>query len=480
MPFYDELMASTAIRHILVRHEQGAGHAAEGYAAASGRVGVAIATSGPGATNLVTAIADAHMDSVPMIAITGQVFSTLDGHRRVPGGRHRRHHDADHEALVPGHRPGRRARRPSPRRTRSRRPAAPAPCWWTSPKTPSRSRRRSSGRRRSTCPATVRSPRRTASRSSRPPSCWSRPKRPVLYVGGGVIRSGATAELLELAEETGAPVVTTLMARGAFPDSHPQHLGMPGMHGTVPAVLGAAGERPDHRARRPLRRPGHRQGRRVRAERQGRARRHRPGRDRQDPPRRRADRGRRERRHRRPARRLRRHRRRRPRPTSPTGGRSSTSSGRLPARLHRARRRAALAAGHHPAHRRAHRPRGDLRRRRRPAPDVGGAVHQVRAPARLAQLRRRRHHGLRGPGRDGRQGRPARPRGLGDRRRRLLPDDQPGARDLHDQRHPDQGRDHQQLVARHGAAVADPVLRRPALVHRPQHRATTRAACPTS
>ena len=79
MPFYDELMASTSIRHILVRHEQGAGHAAEGYAAASGKVGVAIATSGPGATNLVTAIADAHMDSVPMIAITGQVFSTSMG-----------------------------------------------------------------------------------------------------------------------------------------------------------------------------------------------------------------------------------------------------------------------------------------------------------------------------------------------------------------------------------------------------------------
>ena len=79
MPFYDELMASTSIRHILVRHEQGAGHAAEGYAAASGTVGVAIATSGPGATNLVTAIADAHMDSVPIIAITGQVFSTSMG-----------------------------------------------------------------------------------------------------------------------------------------------------------------------------------------------------------------------------------------------------------------------------------------------------------------------------------------------------------------------------------------------------------------
>ena len=79
MPFYDELMASTAVRHILVRHEQGAGHAAEGYASASGKLGVAIATSGPGATNLVTAIADAYMDSVPLLALTGQVFSTSMG-----------------------------------------------------------------------------------------------------------------------------------------------------------------------------------------------------------------------------------------------------------------------------------------------------------------------------------------------------------------------------------------------------------------
>ena len=79
IPFYDELMASTAIRHILVRHEQGAGHAAEGYASSTNKVGVAIATSGPGATNLVTAIADAYMDSVPVLIITGQVFSTLMG-----------------------------------------------------------------------------------------------------------------------------------------------------------------------------------------------------------------------------------------------------------------------------------------------------------------------------------------------------------------------------------------------------------------
>ena len=84
----------------------------------------------------------------------------------------------------------------------------------------------------------------------------------MLYVGGGVIRSEASAELLKLAELTGAPVVTTLMARGAFPDSHPQHLGMPGMHGSVPAVLAPAAERPARLARRPLRRPRDRQGRR--------------------------------------------------------------------------------------------------------------------------------------------------------------------------------------------------------------------------
>ncbi len=156
LPFYDPLMASTAIRHILVRHEQGAGHAAEGYAAASGRVGVCIATSGPGATNLVTAIADAHMDSVPLVAITGQVFSTLMGTDAFQ--------EADivgitmpitkHSFLVTD--PGRHPARRSPRRTRSPRPAAPARCSSTSRRTRSRTRRRSSGRPRSTCPATAR------------------------------------------------------------------------------------------------------------------------------------------------------------------------------------------------------------------------------------------------------------------------------------------------------------------------------------
>lgn len=236
IPFYDELMAQDAIRHILVRHEQGAGHAAEGYAAATGRVGVAIATSGPGATNLVTAIADAYMDSVPLLAITGQVFSTLMGS------------DAFQEADIVG------ITMPITKHsilvTRAEDvPAAIASAYHIA----------STGR-----PGPVLVDITKDAQQNRAPFIWPpkvdlpgyRPitkahgkqvqtaaalfvaaKKPVLYVGGGVIRAHASAELLALAEATGAPVVTTLMARGAFPDSHQQHLGMPGMHGTVPAVL---------------------------------------------------------------------------------------------------------------------------------------------------------------------------------------------------------------------------------------------------
>ena len=105
LPAYDPLFDSTAVRHILVRHEQGAGHAAEGYAQATGQVGVCMATSGPGATNLVTPIADAYMDSVPIVAITGQVAVGRDRHGRLPGGRHPRHHAADHQAQLPGQGP---------------------------------------------------------------------------------------------------------------------------------------------------------------------------------------------------------------------------------------------------------------------------------------------------------------------------------------------------------------------------------------
>ncbi len=236
IPFYDELMASKAIRHILVRHEQGAGHAAEGYAAATGRVGVAIATSGPGATNLVTAIADAYMDSVPIVVITGQVFSNLMGTDAfqeadivgitMPITKHSflvtRPEDvpmtlaAAHHIASTG--------RPGPVLVDITKDAQQksAPFAW--PK-----KLDLPGYR----PVTKANSKKVLAAAQ----LLAGASKPVIYVGGGVIRAGASAELLTFVEAVGAPVVTTLMARGAFPDSHPLHVGMPGMHGTVPAVL---------------------------------------------------------------------------------------------------------------------------------------------------------------------------------------------------------------------------------------------------
>ncbi|WP_309066943.1 acetolactate synthase large subunit [Microbacterium sp.] len=236
MPVYDPLMDASGLRHILVRHEQGAGHAAEGYAAASGKVGVCIATSGPGATNLVTAIADAYMDSVPLVAITGQVFSTLMGT------------DAFQEADIVGitmpitkHSflvkkasdiPGAIAAafeiastgRPGPVLVDITKDAQQdvVPFVWPP---------------RIDLPGYRPVTKAHGKQIQAAAALLAQARKPVLYVGGGVIRAEASTELRALAEATGAPVVTTLMARGAFPDSHPQHLGMPGMHGTVPAVL---------------------------------------------------------------------------------------------------------------------------------------------------------------------------------------------------------------------------------------------------
>ena len=237
IPFYDELMADTDIRHILVRHEQGAGHAAEGYAASSNRVGVAIATSGPGATNLVTAIADAYMDSVPMLAITGQVFSTLmgtDAFQEVdiigitmPITKHSIlvKDAADVPAAIASAYHIATTGRPGPVLVDITKDAQQnsAPFVWP-PKLDLPGYR----------PVTKAHGKQITAAAE----LLAAAKRPVFYVGGGVIRSKASDELLELVEKTGVPVVTTLMARGAFPDSHDQHLGMPGMHGTVPAVLG--------------------------------------------------------------------------------------------------------------------------------------------------------------------------------------------------------------------------------------------------
>ncbi|MFB2581189.1 acetolactate synthase large subunit [Herbiconiux sp. P15] len=236
IPFYDELMVQDDIRHILVRHEQGAGHAAEGYAASSGRVGVAIATSGPGATNLVTAIADAYMDSVPLLAITGQVFSHLMGT------------DAFQEADIVG------ITMPITKHSFLVKDAADVPATIAAAYQIA-----TTGRPGPVLVDITKDAQQNSFEFSWPPKVdlpGYRPitkahgkqiqaaaqllieaKKPVFYVGGGVIRAEASPELLALAEATGVPVVTTLMARGAFPDSHPQNLGMPGMHGTVPAVL---------------------------------------------------------------------------------------------------------------------------------------------------------------------------------------------------------------------------------------------------
>jgi len=237
IPFYDELLADTDIRHILVRHEQGAGHAAEGYAASSNRIGVAIATSGPGATNLVTAIADAYMDSVPLLAITGQVFSTLmgtDAFQEVdiigitmPITKHSIlvKSAADVPAAIASAYHIATTGRPGPVLVDITKDAQQnsAPFVWP-PKLDLPGYR----------PVTKAHGKQILAAAE----MLAAASRPVFYVGGGVIRSKASEQLLELVEATGVPVVTTLMARGAFPDSHEQHLGMPGMHGTVPAVLG--------------------------------------------------------------------------------------------------------------------------------------------------------------------------------------------------------------------------------------------------
>ena len=234
LPTYDPLLSS-CIRHILVRHEQGAGHAAEGYAWATGRTGVCIATSGPGATNLVTALADAYMDSVPVVAITGQVSTAMVGT------------DAFQEADITG------ITLPITKHNElvtdaDRIPAAIAEAFHIA----------STGR---PGPVLVDIPKDIQQAQM----TWSWPpvlalpgyqvpgdpdpaaiaaaaallhaaRRPVLYVGGGVIKASAHEELLRLAELAQAPVTTTLMARGAFPDTHPLALGMPGMHGCYTAV----------------------------------------------------------------------------------------------------------------------------------------------------------------------------------------------------------------------------------------------------
>jgi acetolactate synthase I/II/III large subunit len=235
LPAYDPLFDSRRIRHILVRHEQGAGHAASGYAYATGRVGVCMATSGPGATNLVTPIADAYMDSVPMVAITGQVPSRAIGTDAfqeadirgitMPITKHN-YLVTDPAEIAPAIAEAfyiAASGRPGPVLVDIAKDALQATTRFAWPQTLALPGYR----------PTVRPHGRQVRQAAQ---LIAASRRPVLYVGGGVIKARASEALRELAELTGIPVVTTLMARGAFPDSHRQHLGMPGMHGTVAAV----------------------------------------------------------------------------------------------------------------------------------------------------------------------------------------------------------------------------------------------------
>lgn len=234
LPAYDPLLDSP-IRHVLARHEQGAGHMAEGYAMATGKVGVAMATSGPGATNLITPLQNAMMDSTPLVAITGQVASTSIGSDAFQEAyttglamHCTKHsylvHDADkipeivHEAfhLASTGRPG-PVLIDIPKDVLNRETTWHLPTLAGLP-----------GYR----PTSEGHPKQVKAAAKLIESA----ERPVLYVGGGVIAAGAAAELLEYAELINAPVVTTLMARGAFPDSHRLALGMPGMHGVYAAI----------------------------------------------------------------------------------------------------------------------------------------------------------------------------------------------------------------------------------------------------
>ncbi len=234
LPAYDPIFDSK-IRHILVRHEQGAGHAATGYAQVTGRVGVCIATSGPGATNLVTPLADAAMDSVPLVAITGQVPSVAIGTDAfqeadirgitMPFTKHNylvtNPDDIPRAIAEAFHIAG--SGRPGPVLVDIAKDALQKETnfvWPTSINLP--------GYHPQTTPEN--------GAISDAAALIAQSSKPVFYVGGGVIKANASHELLQLAQLLGAPVVTTLMARGAFPDSHTLHLGMPGMHGTVAAV----------------------------------------------------------------------------------------------------------------------------------------------------------------------------------------------------------------------------------------------------
>ena len=238
LPAYDPLIESS-IRHILVRHEQGAGHMAEGYAHVTGRPGVAMVTSGPAATNMVTPLCDAYMDSIPMVAITGQVGTSAIGTdafqecdtvgitRSIT-----KHNDlvmsaedlpmairqAFHIATTG---------RPGPVLIDVPKDVLQNTMSWNWP---------SQDEVEDSLPGYKPNTKGHARMIKEAAHLILRAEKPILYVGGGVLKARAASALRELAEMLQIPVVTTLMARGAFPDNHPLCLGMPGMHGTATAI----------------------------------------------------------------------------------------------------------------------------------------------------------------------------------------------------------------------------------------------------
>jgi acetolactate synthase I/II/III large subunit len=234
LPAYDPIIDSP-IRHVLMRHEQGAGHAAEGYAQATGKVGVCMATSGPGATNLVTPLTDAFMDSVPIVAVTGQVPRPVIGN------------DAFQEADITGitlpcTKHNYKVMDPSDIPTvvaeafHIASTGRPGPVLVDIPKDVLQAETSFRWPASIDLPGyrpTVRPHRRQIKAAAK---LIGESHRPVVYAGGGVLKARAADELARLAEAIGAPVVTTLMARGVFPDDHVLCLGMPGMHGNYAAV----------------------------------------------------------------------------------------------------------------------------------------------------------------------------------------------------------------------------------------------------
>jgi acetolactate synthase-1/2/3 large subunit len=234
LPVYDPLIDSS-IRHILVRHEQGAGHMASGYAWATGRPGVAMVTSGPAATNIVTPLCDAYMDSVPVVVITGQVAYSVIGTDAfqecdtvgitMPVTKHnwlitdandipRVVREAFHVATTG---------RPGPVLVDLPKDVANAPMEWNWPE-------------RVDLPGYKPNVKGHPKQIKDAARLMREAERPVIYAGGGIIKSGAARQLKDLTELTGIPAVTTLMGRGALPDEHPLCLGMPGMHGNYTAV----------------------------------------------------------------------------------------------------------------------------------------------------------------------------------------------------------------------------------------------------